>query len=69
MYVFDDVHLRELIAISNNMNHDTIGNAMTRAIALRSLILDPTLKAKSDEIMDKIRGFTRKADVGGLENL
>jgi hypothetical protein len=64
MNEFDNVHLKELIAISNSMNRDTIGHRMTRAMALRCLILHPAMQIRADEIMERIRGFTRTADVG-----
>lgn len=64
MHTFDDTPFRELVSIGGNLNKDTIGDSMMRAIALRSIILDPFLRAKADEILDRIRAFTRDADLG-----
>ncbi len=64
MYSFDTAPLDELIKLANNINPNNIGDAMTRAVALRSVILDSELRARSDEVLDKLRSFSRRADIG-----
>ena len=64
MQPFDEAPLRELVAIASNLNQDSIGDSMIRGIRLRSIILEPTLKDKADQLLDKIRAYARNADIG-----
>ena len=64
MQSFDNTPLKELGKIVGNLTQDNIDDSMIRAIALRSIILEPALKSGADESLDRIRAFTRNADIG-----
>lgn len=64
METLDNTHLRELLEIVSDLNHETIGDSMSRALVLRSAIADPVIYAHAHAVMDTIRGFARAADIG-----
>lgn len=61
---FDDLPLKELLALSNNLSQDTIGDTMIRAIELRKIVLESHNKTLADNSLDKIRAYARNADIG-----
>ncbi len=63
--MFDEVHLRELYKISNNLTRENIGDSMAHAVVFRSLIVDPRNKDIADRMMNVIRAFARDVDIVG----
>jgi hypothetical protein len=61
--MFDEVHLRELYKVSNNLTRENVGDSMVHAVAFRSLIVDPRNKDIADRMMNVIRAFARDADI------
>jgi hypothetical protein len=62
--MFDTSYLSDLLKISSSLSKDNIGDAMIRASMIRSIIVDPFIKSNADQVLDRIRGFAREADIG-----
>ncbi len=62
--MFDTSHLADLTQILRTLNKDNVGEAMIRASAFRSIIVDPVAIEKAEQILNAIRSFARKADMG-----
>lgn len=62
--MLDDLHLQELLQVSNSLAHDNIGDSMMRAIVLKAVIGNPISKMRADEIMERIRAYARSAEIG-----
>jgi len=62
--MFDSYHLADLMRLPTSLSKDNVGDAMIRAVALKSIIADPRGKIKADEILETIRNFARSADIG-----
>ena len=62
--MFDEIHLKELLQVSNNLTHDNIGDAMLHALLLKAVIVSPVNQDRASRIMEVIRDYARKADLG-----
>ncbi len=62
--MLDNIHLRELLLVSNNLTPDNVGDSMMRAVVLKAAIADPVGKARADQIIERIRAYARSADIG-----
>ncbi len=66
MEMLDNIHLRELLLVSNNLTQNNIGDSMMRAIVLKAVMADPVDKARADQIVERIRAYARSADIGWM---
>ena len=62
--LLDNVHLQELVQISNTLTYDNIGDFMMSATVVKAAIANPETLVTSDRLLEKVRGFARGADIG-----
>jgi hypothetical protein len=62
--LLDNIHLQDLIRISEEVTRDNVGDIMSRAVVYKGAIANLDNLIVADRIFEKIRSFARKADIG-----
>lgn len=62
--MLDATHFRDLLQIAKSLSKDNVGDAIVSASVYRSVLTDSDLKIRADEILKRIRDYSRGADVG-----